>query len=301
MALQAFHRGMLLHDNTDGTFTQCGVASEPHVDSVVVSRGPPDPSAPPPVPPTHPLTGESLGNSEESWKYIQGYLKNFQGPVIPTKGWIPALLTLHRVRQPDWNVDWLREHPYSDSHVRDVAALLVQLSGEPAPTPCNRCSEGKGIFRSCVMVSVKADSRVLENVVSCANCYYHSNSSYCSHRQWGAERNKKVVQERHDRFMKNVEQVRKVHLEVEPETTKIPTSRSNTSVGASNQKTITEVTAHQPEKIMAPNKQPEPVQQSTTDDPPSAGFLIAEGQRRYDFWPLGELSDDFPGAFVSCC
>jgi hypothetical protein len=76
---------------------------------------------------------------------------------------------------------------------RDVSALIVQVTGDPAPKPCNRCSDGKGPFLSCIMVSARADSGPLKNFLSCANCFYHYGQTYCSHKHWGAERANRIL------------------------------------------------------------------------------------------------------------
>ncbi|KAL1843072.1 hypothetical protein VTJ49DRAFT_3207 [Mycothermus thermophilus] len=194
------HRGIRLHDNNDGTFTQRDRLPKSTSKPVVVSRGPPDPSDPPPVAPSLPTphdeeSHEPRGDSEELWRYVQPFLTKHKGPTPPTQGWLPCLLSLPRLREPDWNVEWLTEHPYKDSQPRDIGAVLIQITGEPAPNPCNRCSERRGPFRSCVMISPKADTRAVEVITCCANCYYHCTGTYCSHNRWGAERSKKIIKD----------------------------------------------------------------------------------------------------------
>ncbi|KAL2267272.1 hypothetical protein VTJ83DRAFT_4549 [Remersonia thermophila] len=198
--LQA-HHGALLHDNDDGTFTQRDQLSDSTSQPVVVSRGPPDPSDPPPVDPWLPPQPEGglhthHGDPDEFWRFIQPYLTIHKGPVPPTRGHVPSLLRLRRLRKPEWNTRWLTEHPYRDSQPRDIAAVLIQMTGEPAPSLCNRCSERKGPFRSCIMISPHADLRALAGVTCCANCYYHCTGSYCSHNKLGIERKERILKDR---------------------------------------------------------------------------------------------------------
>jgi hypothetical protein len=207
--------------------------STPKQPAIVVSRGPADPSEPPAVDPSYPISilrgsGVDLhdltsvepkgtsntspsatpndqgadqdlgmdGNAQEFWSYLQPYLTKHKGPTIPPLGWVSRLITLPRLRDPDWNVPWLATHPYTDTHPRDISALVLQVTGDPAPTPCGKCREGKGPFRSCIMISTKAEPGPLGAILSCANCFYHFNQTYCSHRQWGKERGGRILHSR---------------------------------------------------------------------------------------------------------
>ena len=233
---QRLHRGAQLHDNEDGTLSERTPAfprrggSVQKQPAVVVSRGPADPSEPGPVAPSYPaaaLRGQALGlsslgtkklldetnesspvqaeehaqdeHAEDLWSYLQPHLVKHQGPKIPTQGWVRHLITLPQVRQLDWNRPWLSTHPFSDTNPRDISALIVQVTGEPAPSPCDRCREGKGPFSSCIMISTKAASGPVGNILSCANCFYHFGQTYCTHKQWGTERAKKILKARRER------------------------------------------------------------------------------------------------------
>lgn len=179
-----------------------------------MSRGPPNPSDPPRVAPTTATTGsfvgtpaepdienprvpgqeqEAEGDEEALWNYIQPYLTKHNGTILPTKGWVRQLIGLPQVREPDWNIEWLTEHPFLDSQPRDISALLMQLTGEPAPHPCNKCRIGRGPFNSCIMISSKAESGPIGSIFSCANCFYHYGQIYCTHKEWGAERAAKIL------------------------------------------------------------------------------------------------------------
>lgn len=51
------------------------------------------------------------------------------------------------------------------------------------------------------MISAKAASGPVGNVLSCANCFYHFGQTYCSHKQWGAERAREILTARHERSL----------------------------------------------------------------------------------------------------
>ena len=204
-----------------------GQASAPKP-AIVVSRGPPDPSDPPAVEPSYPPSGpresagyvqnvgtggilesglnadtptsstaDGQGSKREGggalWSYLQPHLVKHKGPNIPRSGWVPQLITLPKVRDIDWNTAWLTTHPFNDTNPRDISALIIQVTGELAPEPCERCRNNIGPFRSCIMISSKADSGPLRSVFACANCFYHFGQSKCSHKQWGAERASRIL------------------------------------------------------------------------------------------------------------
>ncbi|KAK4144546.1 uncharacterized protein C8A04DRAFT_11366 [Dichotomopilus funicola] len=204
------HRGVRFHDNEDGTFS---VRDPPRESGgpIVASKGPADPLDPPPVAASFPIAPQypntvdvdtpistdvpaveqgpaSEGDPSALWGYLEPFLVKHKGPNIPTIGWVRQLLPLPRVRDLDWNTAWLSNHPYNDTHPRDISALIVQVTGEAAPQPCERCSTSQGPFRSCVMISSRADNAARSAIISCGNCFYHFRQSKCSHRFWGATR-----------------------------------------------------------------------------------------------------------------
>lgn len=143
---------------------------------------------------------ELAGDGGALWQYLQPFLIKQKGKPIPTKGWVQQLITLPMLRPLDWNTVWLETHPFTDTNPRDISALVLQVTGDPAPAPCDKCSDGKGPFRSCIMISSKAQEGPLGAIVSCANCFYHFNQTYCSHKQWGAERTQRILRARRDGF-----------------------------------------------------------------------------------------------------
>lgn len=188
---------------------------------VVVSRRPLDPKEPPMVEPTEPtgkgrhaptafrtkaesesedvdadnlVTGDidvparpavppkviQSGNADEMWKYIRPFLTKHQDS-IPVLNWVCHVIHLPRVRDIKWNEPRIKDLPYHDSHPRDITALIVQVTGVEAPTPCTACLQGRGPFEGCIMISPQASQESRDHVLACANCYYHCGQSSCSH------------------------------------------------------------------------------------------------------------------------
>ncbi|KAJ4289478.1 hypothetical protein N0V88_006960 [Collariella sp. IMI 366227] len=78
-----------------------------------------------------------LGDTEALWNELQQYLTKHKGLQIPRKGWLQRLLILPKVRELDWNLDWLDTHPFMDTNSRDISALIIQMTGDLAPEPCD--------------------------------------------------------------------------------------------------------------------------------------------------------------------
>lgn len=107
-------------------------------------------------------------SSEQMWEYIRPFLSKHRS--IPEKNWSRYIVHLPRIRDIRWNEERNKEHPYKDSHPRDVTALLVQITGIESPTPCDHCLQGRGPFIGCIVVSPEAPDEVKGAVLSCANC-----------------------------------------------------------------------------------------------------------------------------------
>ncbi|KAK0636686.1 hypothetical protein B0T17DRAFT_519673 [Bombardia bombarda] len=211
------HRGEMLHDNEDGTFTIKGVytggATRP---PIVISKGPIDPSEPTmanptfskgqlysmrikakksfgPKPVVKPEMFEPRGAWKALWNYVQPFLVKHKGARLPGHRGVRQLITLPQVRELEWNAQRHSHHPFLDSKPRDISAMIVQLTGEPAPQPCTRCQVGKGPFKGCVVMSKEAHSEPMQSFKSCANCYYHFGQTYCSLKGWGEQRAKEIL------------------------------------------------------------------------------------------------------------
>ncbi|KAK7747851.1 hypothetical protein SLS53_001100 [Cytospora paraplurivora] len=118
------------------------------------------------------------GNSEKMWEYILPFLKVHK--TIPKINWVRHVIHLPRVRDLKWNEERIKDHPYRDSHPRDITALILYITGVETPTPCSSCVEGKGPFLGCIMISPAASEEAKASVLACANCYYHCGQSQCS-------------------------------------------------------------------------------------------------------------------------
>lgn len=132
-----------------------------------------------------------VGNAHELWEYIRSHLVVYKKPELPPSRTVRRLIVLPWIRDIHWNHDLVDKHPFKDLRVKDITAMIIQLTGEEAPQPCNRCAKGRGPFKGCVMVSLEASEKDVATTVSCANCIYHFNGNLCSHRAWGRERQKK--------------------------------------------------------------------------------------------------------------
>ncbi|KAG8160388.1 hypothetical protein KVR01_009924 [Diaporthe batatas] len=120
------------------------------------------------------------GSAHEMWQYIRPFLTNHRDS-SPTGNWIQDVVRLPRVRDIKWNEPRIKELPYMDTHLRDITALIIQVTGVEAPTPCAACAQGRGPFNGCVRISPQASQESRNSVLACANCYYHCNQSKCSH------------------------------------------------------------------------------------------------------------------------
>lgn len=133
--------------------------------------GPPESSGPSEAPG---LTGDEMA----LWAYIHPYLKNTPFSPIPHTGHVSELLSLPRVRDVEFNP--VAQFPYSEYKGQDISALIIQVTGEKSPHPCDRCQKGKGPFKGCYVISSKAPLAERQVITGCANCYYKCNNTYCN-------------------------------------------------------------------------------------------------------------------------
>lgn len=95
---------------------------------------------------------------------------------IPATGHVRELLPLKQKRGLELNP---LARTYIESKAQDISAILIQISGEEAAFPCQRCQEGKGPFVGCVVISPHAPLHVRRDITSCANCFYEGCQSHC--------------------------------------------------------------------------------------------------------------------------
>ncbi len=220
------HRRAKLNDNGDGTLSVVGEQEDGGIKpAVIVSWNPLDPNEPPMLEPVVPAglkwrlakesestrkrsgAGSGMPKSTEHalvktstaldpiagesgtrlWEYIHPYLKTTPFSPIPKTGHVPQMLSLPRVRDIRFNKAALSSFPYSEGRTQDVAALIMQVTGDEAPHPCRRCQEGRGPFEGCYLISVKAPLNTRQLIVSCANCFYKCNQTYCCLKDWSRQ------------------------------------------------------------------------------------------------------------------
>lgn len=131
----------------------------------------------------HDLAGGAL----EIWNYIRPHLTLFTE--CPDSSWIPELLALPRVRDIVWNDTYIAHHGFTDKVSRDVATLVVQVTGETPPKTCSRCRDGnKGPFGECIVISSQAPIDARLGFSACASCIYNGQGTYCTLKFWGKKR-----------------------------------------------------------------------------------------------------------------
>lgn len=71
----------------------------------------------------------------------------------------------------------------------DIVALVMQLTGDDPPLPCNRCTSDPkyGQWVGCKVVSSEMVSDAWR-LYGCANCVYHGKQTYCSLKSWSRNR-----------------------------------------------------------------------------------------------------------------
>jgi len=167
------------------------VISQNHVPSEVVANPEeqfsPQPSTEQP-PPTPSVATQNTGKAQYAlsdpkalWEYTRPHLTHFTQ--IPETGFIQELLLLPRKRNLKFNTQ-RTDLKFEEKTPRDIAALLIEVTGEKPPSPCDRCRENKGIFKKCVVIHRKASEGARERYRSCSNCLYRGNQTYCSLKEW---------------------------------------------------------------------------------------------------------------------
>ncbi len=120
----------------------------------------------------------------EMWNFLRPFMTKTDPNRIPPSGYLSYLLDLPKIREVQWNDRRILRNPFFDSHPRDLSSLVMQVTGEYAPTPCTRCQQGKGPYVGCVLMSRAAPLVPQLRVISCANCYYKNSQTYCSHQEY---------------------------------------------------------------------------------------------------------------------
>ncbi|KAH8903193.1 hypothetical protein BR93DRAFT_931633 [Coniochaeta sp. PMI_546] len=134
----------------------------------------------------HPVENLS-GGALEIWNYIRPYLTQFTE--CPDSSWIPELLKLPKVRDIVWNDTYIANNGFKDKVSRDVATMIMQVTGEIPPKTCSRCREGsKAPYGECVVISSQAPIDARFAFSACASCIYNGQGTYCTLKFWGKKR-----------------------------------------------------------------------------------------------------------------
>lgn len=130
-------------------------------------------------PPT-PEPGEEAGHPEELRRYITSQIGGNFPEIEETE--LEVLLSLPRRR------DLKLKHPLPVTHtlaLKQLAAVVAQLTGREAPKPCTACRRRAGPFKGCITIIPKISVK-LRRLVSvsyrnaCANCLYGNTYNACS-------------------------------------------------------------------------------------------------------------------------
>lgn len=171
-----------MNDNGDGTLSvvkyRKGTGSCP---AIVVSRTPqpPRPSTTTTATTTPSLPASSVGDSAtpsllngvtsyasqrlhaaaaapatSTWDIIHPHLGPIPYSPIPQKGHVQGLLPLPRKRDVEFNS---QSNKFFVSRPQDISAMIIQITGNEAPTACTRCRQGKGPFVGCIEVRAWTD------------------------------------------------------------------------------------------------------------------------------------------------
>lgn len=95
-----------------------------------------------------------------------------------------SFIALPKARNLEWNPN-IERAKWSYRTKVDVIALLVQMTGIPAPQCCTKCIPQVGLFIGCIVT--KYDEQA-SRYYGCANCIYHGTQTYCNLKAWGKRR-----------------------------------------------------------------------------------------------------------------
>ncbi|KAG8159765.1 hypothetical protein KVR01_010402 [Diaporthe batatas] len=111
------------------------------------------------------VSNASRNATKENCRLIRKFLPG--RPFYPPKrGHFAALLSTPRTRdiilRP--GLRFVADQP------KKVRLLIVHMTGEEAPVPCNSCSLDRGPFKKCVAISKAAAGETTNGTVCCTNC-----------------------------------------------------------------------------------------------------------------------------------
>ncbi|KAL1847811.1 hypothetical protein VTK73DRAFT_10261 [Phialemonium thermophilum] len=148
------------------SLTSSGVSPEDHT-----TRSPTEVVAEDPQNPNGPKQGDL-------WDVARPYASEMF-PTGPPR-FARVLLVLPQVRDLAWNEIFLKQRPPYCRGPNEVAAMLIQLTGDKPLRPCAPCAAASGSpYRECIVVSRAADFATKSQFVGCANCLYNEKTHMC--------------------------------------------------------------------------------------------------------------------------
>lgn len=124
------------------------------------------------------------------WAYIQSQLVHTAE--MPQTTAIKYLLTRPKLRDVQYNTHHRRREFVEDGS-RDIAAMIIQVTGDEAPTICHRCRQGRGPFHGCVVVPQSAHPEAKRRYPCCGNCLYGGKKLHCSLMKWIQQRDQSAA------------------------------------------------------------------------------------------------------------
>lgn len=111
------------------------------------------------------------------WAYIQQHLVSTTE--IPSSSAVKNLLTLPKQRDVKLNTHH-RSKGFIETSSRDIAAMIIQVTGDVVSVPCKRCRQGKGPFKGCVVASQATHDDTKARYPCCGNCLYGGSKLMCT-------------------------------------------------------------------------------------------------------------------------
>lgn len=134
---------------------------------------------------SHSTPTNSPAAPSDTWQHICSQFKDkIPDPTAPA---LKPLRNLPRVR----DLVTVRGSTLStDLNTKQLAALLIQVTGEESQKPCSECRRNNGPFPSCVRSSAEVGQQTVPfmgtSSRACANCLFRKNSSACSIRAYNS-------------------------------------------------------------------------------------------------------------------
>lgn len=111
--------------------------------------------------------------TEENWELVKKYLTDRHSH-SPKRGHFATLLSSPRRR----DIATRPGATFVADQPRKIRLLMVHITGEEAPVPCDSCASGRGPFKKCVAISKKATGETTNGVVCCTNCASKESSQH---------------------------------------------------------------------------------------------------------------------------